>query len=120
MSCLLDKLIRWLFVISIVVFISHHENGVDEDHQNNEVVEHWPADQLHCKVTDFVAFVQAEARVSVKHDELIVLIEFVSSACKLFLLWSHDVFTEKLHLLILRFSSGVLVTGFGEERHVLG
>jgi hypothetical protein len=120
MSCLLNELICWLFVISIVVFITHHEDGVDEDHKNDEVVKHWPADQLDCKVTDLVAFVQAEARISVEHDELLVPFEFVSCSSKFFLLRAHDVFTEKLHLLILRLSPRVLVTSLGEECHVLG
>jgi len=51
MPGLFNKLISWLFVISIVIFITHHEDRVNENHENNEVVKHWPADQLDSFVT---------------------------------------------------------------------
>ena len=119
MPCLFNKLISWLFVISIVVFITHHEDGVNENHKNNEVIKHWPADELNCFVTEAIAFKQAEARISVENDELIELFEFVSCSKKFFLLWTHHVFTEQLHFFVLSFSPFVFITCFGEILHVL-
>ena len=57
MSCLFNKLISWQLVISIIVFITRHENGVNENHKNNKVVKHRPANQLNGLVSETITFV---------------------------------------------------------------
>jgi hypothetical protein len=61
MAYLLNENVRWAIVFSIIIFITCHENGIDEDHQNNEIVEKWMAHELDGFVTNYVALVEAEA-----------------------------------------------------------
>ena len=56
---LFNELIGWELVISVVVLITSHENRVYENHQDDEIVKHWPAYQLDGLVTEAVTFVEA-------------------------------------------------------------
>jgi len=119
MSRFLDKFVSWKQVISIVILVASHEDGIDENHQNNKIVKHWPANQLNCFVTETVALVKTAERILVKYHKLTPLFEFVSSASKYFLLWAHCIFTNKFHLFVLGFGSLLFVTCLSEELHVL-
>jgi hypothetical protein len=118
MTSLLNELISRKLVVSIVVLITSHENGVYENHEHNKVVEHWPTNQLNGSISQTVAFVQAKQGVFVEHYKFLVLFEFVSSACKLLLLRTHGFFTDQFHFFVLKFSSGIFVTCFGEILHI--
>lgn len=119
MSRFLDKFVSWKQVIPIVVLVASHEDGIDENHQNNKIVKHWPAYQLDGFVTETVAFVETTKRVLVKYHKLIPLFEFVGSAVEYFLLWAHCTFTDKFHLFILSFRSLFFISCLSEELHIL-
>ena len=57
MTWILNKLVCRTQIIPVVVLIDGHEDGVDKDHQDNEIVKHGPADELDSFISNAVAFV---------------------------------------------------------------